>query len=305
MATWSSDQIGQLLAAVSGISHPLSPDKVCRSLRAIIEANPSISGDVLSHAMGMTRRSLTTWSIGEVLPRLDGLCRISFHLGIPLLGLLQGSLPVERISSSVTKLLAAHNRDVRSDNKHSETELRNASPMNVGVKLTPSQTAQVLADALAETPPPSPGRLAKRLGYANSIGLKRHHPHAYIELISKGIAWRQHAFGELRSKLERALLDEVPRAVKQICRDIGVREAVVLTQFPDLKRMLRNRHTEWLVTERSREQLQFEFDVKKAVQRVQDLGGYPSANNVLTDSNSLKFAGWERLQAAINKARKA
>lgn len=305
MATWSSDQIGQLLAAVPEISRPLSSNEVCGSLRGIIEANPSTSADVLSHAMGMTRRSLTTWSVGEVLPRLDGLCRISFHLGIPLLGLLQGNIHVARIRFSVAKLIEAPNRDLHPGYRRQGTESGNESTMNQGVKLTPFQTAQVLANALAETPPPSVGGLAKRLGYANSLGLKRHHPHAYIELTSKGIAWRQHAFSELRSKLERALLDEVPRAVKQICRDIRVREAVVLTHFPDLKRMLRNRHAEWLATERSRKQLQFEFDVKKAVQRVHDLGGYPSANNVLADSNSLNFAGWERLQAAINKARKA
>jgi hypothetical protein len=88
-------------------------------------------------------------------------------------------------------------------------------------------------------------------------------------------------------------------------RDIGVREVIILTHFPDLKRKLRDRHTAWLATERSRKQMQFEFAVKKAVQRVQGRGEYPSANNVLADSNSLKFAGWERLQAAINKAHKA
>jgi hypothetical protein len=109
----------------------------------------------------------------------------------------------------------------------------------------------------------------------------------------------------LRSNLEGALRDEVPRAVKQVCRDLGVREAVILTYFPDLKRKLRDRHTAWLTAERSRKQLQLEFAVKKAVQRVQDCGEYPSANNVLAHSNSLKFAGWERLQAAINKVLKA
>jgi len=109
----------------------------------------------------------------------------------------------------------------------------------------------------------------------------------------------------LRSKLEEALLDEVPRAVKQVCRDVGVREQVIHDHFPDLKRKLRDRHTAWLATERSHKQLQLEFAVKKAVQRVQDRGEYPSANNVLADSDSLKFAGWERLQAAINKARRA
>jgi hypothetical protein len=308
MATWSSDQIGQLLAAVPGISRPLSSNEVCRSLRGIIEANPSKSGDLLSHAMGITRRSLTTWSIGQTLPRLDGLCRISFHMGIPLLALVQGNIPAGRIHSSITGPLDSHNCDLSCGNKQSETELGNATssiPMNAGVKLAHFQTTQALADALAETPPPSAYKLAKRLGYANSTGLKRHHPHSYNELTSKRIAWRQHTLDELRTRLERALLDEVPRAVKQICRDIGVREVVILTHFPDLKRKLRDRHTTWLATERSRKQLQLEFAVKKAVQRVQNRGEYPSANNVLADSNSLKFAGWERLQAAINKARNA
>lgn len=46
-----------------------------------------VAEHTLSHSMGITRRSLTTWSTGQTLPRLDGLCRISFHLAIPLLGL--------------------------------------------------------------------------------------------------------------------------------------------------------------------------------------------------------------------------
>jgi predicted ArsR family transcriptional regulator len=121
----------------------------------------------------------------------------------------------------------------------------------------------------------------------------------------KRIAWRRQSMEQLRSKLEEALLDEVPRAVKQVCRDVGVHEKVVHDHFPDLKRRLQDRHAAWVVTDRSRKQLQFEFAVKKAVQRVQDCGEYPSANNVLADSNSLRFAGWERLQAAINKARRA
>jgi TniQ len=307
LAIWSSNQIGKLLAAVPGISRTLSSNEVCRSLRGIIEGNPSKSGDLLSHAMGITRRSLTTWSVGQVLPRLDGLCRISFHLGIPLLDLVQGNLPAGLIRTSVSRLFDSRDLDLSRSNGRSGTGLRNANltPMNVGVKLPHFQAAQALEDALAETPPPSLYRLAKRLGYANSISLKRHHPDACVELTSKRIAWRQHTLDQLRSKLEEALFDEVPRAVKQICRDIGVREKVILTRFPDLKRKLRDRHTAWLATDRSRKQLELEFAVKTAVQRVQDRGEYPSANNILADSNSLKFAGWERLQAAINKARKA
>lgn len=244
LASWSSDQIGKLLAAVPGISYPLSSNDVCRSLRGIIEANPSKSRDLLSYAMGMTRRSLTTWSVGQVLPRLDGLCRISFHLGIPLLGLIQGNTPAGRIRSSVTRLLDSHNRDLSRGNRQSGSGLRNASliPMDVGAKLTHFQTAQALADALAETPPPSLYRLSKHLGYANSIGLKRHHPDACIELTCKRIAWRQHTLDQLRLKLERSLLDEVPRAVKQICRDIGACEKIILTHFPDLMCKLRDRH---------------------------------------------------------------
>jgi hypothetical protein len=245
--------------------------------------------------------------MGQTLPRLDGLCRISFHLGIPLLALVQGHLPAGRIRSSVRRLLNSYDHDLRLGNRQSVTEPSNADliPQSVGGKLTDFEVTQTLAYALGENPPPSLYELAKRLGYANSISLKRHHPEACVELNLKRIAWRQHTIEQVRSKLDEALLDEVPRAVKQICRDIGIREKVVQDHFPDLKRKLRDRHTAWLDTDRSKKQLQFEFAVKKAVQRVQDCGGYPSANNVLADSSALKYAGWERLQAAINKARKA
>jgi hypothetical protein len=306
-AIWSSDQIGQLLAAVPSISHSLSSNEVRRSLREITNANPSKSGDTLSRSMGITRRSLTTWSTGQTLPRLDGLCRISFHLAIPLLGLVQGNVPTGRVRTSVKTLVNLGDRESRLDDRQSETEPRNtfSSPHGVRAKLTGCEIAQALTGALEENPPPSLYELAKRFGYANSVGLKRHHPEACVELTLRRIAWHQHTIEQLRSKLDEALLDEVPRAVKQICRDIGIREKVIQDHFPDLKCKLRDRHTAWLDTDRARKQLQFEFAVKKAVQRVQDCGGYPSANNVLADSNALKYAGWERLQAAINKARKA
>lgn len=258
----------------------------------------------LSRSMGITRRSLTTWSTGQTLPRLDGLCRISFHLAIPLLGLVQGNIPTGGIRSSVKRLVGSCDRGLRLDNRQSGTAA-SSTHHTAGGKLTDFDIAQAVTGALEEKPPPSLYKLAKRLGYANSVGLKRHHPEACVELSSKWIAWRQHTIEQLRSKLEEALLDEVPRAVKQVCRDVGVCEKVIRDRFPDLKRKLQDRHTAWLATERSRKQLQLEFAVKKAVRRVQDRGEYPSANNILAESNSLKFAGWERLQSAINKARKA
>lgn len=69
-AIWYSDQIGQLLMAVPRLSQPLSSNEIRRSLREVIDANRSKSGDALSHSMGISRRSLTTWSTGETLPRL-------------------------------------------------------------------------------------------------------------------------------------------------------------------------------------------------------------------------------------------
>jgi hypothetical protein len=301
---WSSDQIGQLLAAVPSISHPLSSNEVRRSLREIIDANPSTSRDAVSHSMGITRRSLTTWSTGQTLPRLEGLCRISFHTGIPLLGLVQGNIQKVVSCSPVNRLVGSGDRDLHLDDRQSGTAT-SGTQHTAGVKLADFEIAKAVTGALEEKPPPSLYKLAKRLGYANSVGVKRHHPEACIELGLKRIAWRQQTLEQLRSKLEEALSDEIPRTVKQVCRDIGVREKVIHDQFPDLKLRLRDRHAAWLLTDRSRKQLQLEFAVKRAVQRVQDCGEYPSANNVLADSNSLRFAGWERLQAAINKARNA
>jgi hypothetical protein len=246
---------------------------------------------------------LTTWSTGQTLPRLEGLCRISFHLGIPLLGIAQGNIQNGVSRSPVKRLVGSGGRDLRLDD-HSEAAAGRTDHTRGG-KLTECEIAQAVSCALEENPPPSLYKLAKRLGYANSVGLKRNHPEACVELGLKQIGWRQQTLEQLRTKLEEAFLDEEPRAVKQVCRDIGVREKVIHDQFPDLKLRLRDRHAAWLLTDRSRKQLQLEFAVKKAVQRVQDCGEYPSANNVLADSNSLRFAGWERLQAAINKARNA
>jgi TniQ len=306
-AIWSSDQIGQLLAAVPSISHPLSSNEVRRSLRGIIDANPSMSGDTLSHSMGITRRSLTTWLTGQTLPRLEGLCRISFYLAIPLLDLVQGNVLAERSRSSIDRLVDSCVAELCLGDRQSEIGPSNTQqfPRSVGAKFTDFEIEQALIGALGENPPPSLYALAKRVGYANSVGLKRHHPQACDQLSAKRIAWRHQSMEQLRSRLEETLLDEVPRTVKAVCRDVGVREKVIRDRFPDLARRLQNRHCAWLTTERSRKQLQFEFAVKKAVRRVQDRGEYPSANNVLADSNSLKFAGWERLQTAINKARRA
>jgi hypothetical protein len=106
----------------------------------------------------------------------------------------------------------------------------------------------------------------------------------------------------LGQALEAALRDDIPRSVKQICRDCGVREEFVLKHFPEIKEKLRMRYVQWLEVERERKQRDFESAVCTAVGVLRDSDLYPSVGMVVSINASLKSAGWERLTRAIGMA---
>jgi hypothetical protein len=98
-AIWPANQIGALLATVPTLPSSLDTQPLNSMLCEFLKQNPCGSQDVLSNLFGITRRSLNTWSSGFARPRLGGLCRLSFRLGISLLELIQGNISISKLST--------------------------------------------------------------------------------------------------------------------------------------------------------------------------------------------------------------
>ncbi len=149
---------------------------------------------------------------------------------------------------------------------------------------------------------PIANRLAKQLELANACLLRRRHPAVCKELRTKRSEALAKKMANLVCALETALQETTSRSVKQIAKDLGIREEVISRHFPELKRQLRIKYLSWRATARREEQKRIEATVKKTVQGIRSCGEYPSAGRVLDREPRLRSAGWEKLQRAIQKA---
>jgi len=228
-----------------------------------------------------------------VRPRLGGLCQLSFELRAPLLDLIRGNIHSPQMSVGLERL------------RQTIASIRGASPRASACAsaLPPKeQTLDALVRATKESFPPSPRSVEKQLGIRCRNLLRGRHPTAYRELCKKRDAASAQRMGTLRQALKMTATEDVPRSVKQISKDLGIREEFVSRHFPELKSQLRSRYISWRTSERRKKQNRIEATVKNTVQELEILHEYPSAGRVLDRVPSLRSAGWHRLQRAIQKA---
>lgn len=289
---WSAVQIGRLVSSIPSLPLSLDPGLVCNTLRALINVDSSSNLDVVAACLGITRRSLTTWASGTVRPRIGGLCRLSFQLRAPLLDLIRGNIHSPDMTAGLENLRRTIER------------IRDASPRaSVGGALpTKEQTFDALIRATEESSPPTPRSIERQLGIRCRNLLRGRHPIVYRELCRKRRAAAAQRMDTIEHALKMTAIDDVPRSVKQISKDLGIREEFVSRHFPELKDRLRTRYVSWRASERRKEQNRIEATVKGVVEELKKLSEYPSAGRVLDRVPSLRSAGWHRLQRAIRKA---
>lgn len=290
---WSSSQIGTLLAAVPEMQGNLHRQPLQDVLRYTLELIPLGQQETLFSALRITRRSLNTWARGEVHPRLAGLCRLSFSLQLPLLDLISGELTRIDLEKSFQALCEGTSASMPTSRSTGRKD---------AVDLPYEKTLELVIQAPKEIPPPTVHALALRLGYVSATTLQRRHPRECDNLREARAAWLCEKQSKLRQALEAALIADVPRSVKQICRDCCVREETVSARFHDLKENLRVRYIDWLKLERKRKEGEFECSVNTAIEVLRSERKYPSVGSVIVVNPSLKSAGWEKLTHAIRKA---
>jgi len=139
-------EIGALLASVPSLPSILDPAVISNMLQSLIKFNSCGSLDVLAACLGMTRRSITTWSAGEVRLRLGGLCRLSFQLRVPLLDLIQGNISAAEVASLSP-----------SQRKHVDAGVKTSTEVSWSRKetLSRAQTLEALVKAANEPIPPT------------------------------------------------------------------------------------------------------------------------------------------------------
>jgi transcriptional regulator with XRE-family HTH domain len=304
---WSAQQIGTLLATVPQLSTQLSPKVISRLLSSLISRNRSSSIDLLSKRLGISRRSLTTWARGETLPRLDGLCKLSFSIGAPLVDLLLGKITCARASFFLINTSDGSRLDGPRADAEANTSREISPPkrkVSADKPVTEFQTEAALRQALLSTPPPTLDFVAKRLGLINSSLLRKRHSDMCDDLLRKHRSWRAKEIEQMRTHLEAALAETEPRSPKQILNNYGISQKLCREEFPELKQALHDRYIQWQLDVRRQKQEVFKLNVAETVKMLLERGTYPSAGNVLATCPSLRSGGWDRLQRAIRGAQR-
>ncbi len=105
---------------------------------------------------------------------------------------------------------------------------------------------QVLAQALTENPPPTLAKVASR-----SPITKMHYFKSYLAEESRAVsarheAYRQMWLREAEEKMKHSLLEDPPRPLKQIAKELGFYPSTLKSNKPDLCRAISNRYKKYI-----------------------------------------------------------
>jgi hypothetical protein len=245
---WTAENIGSVIAASPTLLAAPSRQNVINSIKycgdLFMESNACLIGRLL----GVSGAAARAWLLGWSIPPLKILAKLSFLTKVPLLKIL--TMPVD-IPSHIAKCSI----DV------SERQPRQVRQLHRQSSMAYQKVREQMESALTETPPPSLGEVATRLGYrdANTLRIK------FSELSKKITA--NHRTSEeyinsrqpgrevevnyldvesLRKTLESELDQPCPATLKGLARRFGYdRDPGIRRKCPDLARALVEKRREY------------------------------------------------------------
>jgi AraC-like DNA-binding protein len=230
-ATWSSTQVGGLLAMLPWVNPFTVRDSFRRSLNAYLEQ--ITGGNVLALAQHIRcpRCILQNWLDGATVPRLENLLRTCRYLNIPASSLFDAAGPApENIAAAKEALARAGSRDV-SPSRHA-SEIRKA-----------------LREALDEAVPRTLSEVARGLGYTKTERLYQadrtlcHKIAARYRRSGRSHWWRKPGAARicdaarLRQVLKQSLSSNMPTSVYELAATLGyANDGYVRRKYPELCR---------------------------------------------------------------------
>jgi transcriptional regulator with XRE-family HTH domain len=234
---WKAQVIGELFAATPRLSSPCLNKVFISNFRACVDTVAEGNQDAFAEAARVSRTAVGSRMRGEVLPEIDTLLRICYHLQIPLTAFL-GADP-----ASATVLWQRAKRSVQAGRK-------------LPLSRTPEHVRCTLEGALHERPSPSVAEIARRLGYRGVERLYQVDRNLCKRIVAnhrrsgQSHWWRKPGATrickptEIRKMLERSLAEEQPISVRNMAASLGyLKDAYIRKRFPDLCRAISQKIT--------------------------------------------------------------
>jgi transcriptional regulator with XRE-family HTH domain len=255
---WCCQQIGLLVEASPQIQAPFERETTQRALSRYIKTLTPVSLSALAEATNCSRRSIAMWMQGTTLPRIESLCRLCFHLGVPVLSLLRGIEANVSASSAIEPLIPwQRGRGWRpvATIQHDGFATRDADSIcDVGVAASPQppegcvsaicavaneegesarsikegRLRAALENALKSDLPISPRAVAISVGYSSPDRVLKKFFHLCNSLTSRRRDQATKRRAEIRSALDDALLHLPPPTLNELAIGLNMSSSSVL-----------------------------------------------------------------------------
>lgn len=164
---------------------------------------------------------------------------------------------------------------------------------------------RVLRDALAEQPVPPLAELSRRLRYAHTGVLWRHHS----DLCRQLKASRQHDVAKRRAHMERvatAALEEAPvPSLRAVCRRLKITVRYMSVHFPALARRIVQEHRRSVLAETANRRALLLRRIPNIAGELHKQGLYPSVERILQRLPERYRRDWKTVSFAVREAHKA
>jgi hypothetical protein len=233
---WVSARVGEMLAAAPHLASKPSKEVIAPSTLACIRIGTA-RGSILdfSRTYGLPTQSIANWCRGARTLQLESLLRLCFKVGVSPLDFLTGRLELLTEGREALPLEVESAKEPQSPRRRSKIDL--------------DEMRRALEAVLAESPPPSMIRVARRLGRTTS-GLKYHFAELCAAIVTRYENYRRKLLrkeGEKgRRALKTALKDEACPSVAEVARRIKWGFLKLSRRFPELCREVSNKHAEYL-----------------------------------------------------------
>lgn len=212
--------VGQVLAMKADLRQDFVPTTLSRHLERCLNQTKGATMHYLSELAGSRYDVVSGWISGQLKPRLDQICRLSYRLSMPLTMLFLEIPP----DWSGPEVAPRPSRNRRSLSFGTEAEIR-----------------EILKAALSEYPPPSVAEVARRMKFPSPETLRYREPDLCrkiakrrrefpIRMRDRKPLFKDSAQQQLEAVLNRYLEEASPKSLNEIAARLGYKSATSIRE---------------------------------------------------------------------------
>jgi AraC-like DNA-binding protein len=208
---WATETLAEFVRAAPTLPARPSREGLRANLRTCIQEVSGGSLEVFARLARAAPISVSCWMTGKTRPRLDVLLRISYRLGLPVLTLV--STPPTTFTADWAQVKDTVQRTQWADVEPSRQQ----------------RGRLALVQALQSSTPPSVAEIARQVGYASPVALRRLDPERYQQLVRRSRATTSACHDRSR---------QPPASVAVV--EMVLREALQQDEIPSLQHLAHN-----------------------------------------------------------------